>query len=152
MNPQERLQNAFTAAREGRHEEALREYIWFHDHALELEPALYGVRLSFALAYWVELAQEYPAARIALVAIRDRKSQLLLSDQRNRETFRDVASINHYLQDDALTAQVFASLDRADTTFAHQCAEDALPALVDSKRFELARRYMAPPVQGDGRT
>jgi hypothetical protein len=75
MNPQIRLQNAFTAAGEGRHEEALREYIWFHDHALELEPALYGVRLSFALAYWVELAQDYPAARTALEGIRDRTVQ-----------------------------------------------------------------------------
>lgn len=101
---------------------------WFHDHALELEPALYGVRLSFALAYWVDLAQEYPAARTSLGAIRDRKVQMLLSGQRNRETFHDVASINYYLADEPLTAQVFAKLDRADFTFANQCVDAALPA------------------------
>ena len=145
MNPHDRLQNALTAAKEGRYEEALREYVWFHNHALELEPALYGVRLSFALAYWVELAQDYPAARTRLEEIRDRKIQTLLSGQGNRETFHDVSSINYYLADESLTARVFAQLDGDCASLAKQCSDTALPALVNAKRFELARRYVTDP-------
>ena len=34
---------------QGKHKEALERYIWFHEHSLEHEPSMYGVRLSFAL-------------------------------------------------------------------------------------------------------
>lgn len=40
MTAQERLHVAHLAAIEGKHEEALTEYIWFHDHALEEQPSL----------------------------------------------------------------------------------------------------------------
>ena len=145
MNPHERLQSAFNAACEGRHEEALREYIWFHDHALEHEPALYGVRTSFALAYWVELAQVYPEAKTALEEIRDRKVGMLLSGQGDRRTFYDVASINYYLVDEPRTAEVFATLDKTHPALANQCSDAALPALVGSKLFALARQYVPEP-------
>ena len=46
MDVRERYQQAQEAARDGRHEEALREYLWFHEHALEHEPAMYEVRLG----------------------------------------------------------------------------------------------------------
>lgn len=60
MTASERLKVARAATREGNHETALRELIWFHDHSLEEDPALCGVRLSFALSYWMEVAQVYP--------------------------------------------------------------------------------------------
>ncbi|ATQ77529.1 hypothetical protein CR152_25770 [Massilia violaceinigra] len=70
MNAQERLLKADEAAREGRHEVASQEFIWFHHHALDEEPSLYGVRLFFAPSYWNELGQVYPKALDALHAIR----------------------------------------------------------------------------------
>lgn len=36
------------------------EFVWFHEHALEVDRAYRGVRLSFALAFWLELAEQYP--------------------------------------------------------------------------------------------
>ena len=47
MSAKERYKNVQAAVREGRYEEALREQIWFHDHALEEQRSLYGVRLSY---------------------------------------------------------------------------------------------------------
>ena len=129
QTPLDRLHAALSAADAGRHEEALQEYIWFHEHALELEPALYGVRRSFALAYWADLGKRYPAARDALVDTRDRKVASLRLGLRFRDSFRDVAAINHYLVDPACTANLFATLANTDDAFACQCAVDALPAL-----------------------
>jgi menaquinone-dependent protoporphyrinogen IX oxidase len=66
MNAQDRLHAAQRAVREGRYEEALSEFVRFHEHALEELPSLYGVRLSFALSYWAHLAEVYPKARVVL--------------------------------------------------------------------------------------
>lgn len=74
MNAKERYKNAHEAARDGRYEEALREHIWFHDHALAKQPSLYGVRLSYALADWVDFGKVYPPALAALQAVRDAKT------------------------------------------------------------------------------
>jgi hypothetical protein len=38
--------------RQGKHQEALDRFIWFHEHALENDRGMTGVRLSFALSYW----------------------------------------------------------------------------------------------------
>ena len=53
MDPGEILSRGRAAALEGRHEDALRDFAWFHEHALEHDMAYYGVRLSFALGYWM---------------------------------------------------------------------------------------------------
>src|SRR5213078_5135076 len=88
--PDQRLKQAVAASRAGRYEEALRGYIWFHEHALEHDRAFYGVRLSFALAYWMELALAYPPALAALQAVRDQKIELLRTGRGDREAFHDV--------------------------------------------------------------
>jgi hypothetical protein len=54
-DPRAALQEAAMSAKQGNYEEALRDHLWFHEHALEQVPALAGVRLSFALAAWVKL-------------------------------------------------------------------------------------------------
>ena len=46
--------------RQQRYAEALERFLWFHDHALEHNPGMAGVRLSFALSYWKNLGDVYP--------------------------------------------------------------------------------------------
>lgn len=145
MDPRERLQRGQEAAAAGRYEEALRDYIWFHEHALEHEPSLYGVRLSFALWYWMELANEYPEARTALKRIRDVKTARLLNAEANRDLFHDVESINERLQNEEATYELFSALDRAQPEFAAVCADLAMPAIVKAEDFEMARRYTPSP-------
>lgn len=82
------------AAQEGRFSEALSEYIWFHEHALEERPSLHGVRLSFALGYWLELAEQYPPARAALQSVLDEKTARLERGDQDWELFNDVTAIN----------------------------------------------------------
>jgi hypothetical protein len=146
MNAQQRLHAARLAAAEGRHEEALREYVWFHEHALQEEPSLYGVRLSFALSYWHELAQVYPPADQALRAIGDRKTKLVESGRTNRELFHDVEAINQYLGLSQDTVRLFNLIDTKHPAFAGECASLALEALVEARQFDLAAKYLTDPV------
>ena len=144
MDPRARLTAGQVAAREGRYEEALREYAWFHDHALEHQQSLYGVRLSFALSYWMDLAKDYPEARRKLEEIRDRKTEELVSGSGDRELFHDVRSINYYLGEEDKTYKLFITmLDRAPL-LAPTCAGLAMEAIVKAGDFVLAERYCDP--------
>src|SRR5262245_62591983 len=91
-DPQQVLEEARDLAAQGRYEEALQKHLWFHENALKYDPDLSAVRLSFALGYWVELGEEYPKAREALVAIRDRGDQALRAGDRSFELFHEVAA------------------------------------------------------------
>jgi len=66
IDPRQVLDSARDNARNGRHAEALEDFIWFHDNALKHAPNLRGVRSSFALLYWHDLARGYPPAGAAL--------------------------------------------------------------------------------------
>ena len=144
-DPRERLGKAQLAAAEGRHQEALNGYIWFHNHALRQRPSLYGVRLSFALWYWVELAKAYPKARRALERIRSRKAATLRNGKGTRDLFHDVVAINEFLKNEGGTYRLFRRLDSMRPAMAASCARLALPALLHARDFELARRYLGDP-------
>jgi hypothetical protein len=145
MNASERLQAGRTATYEERFEEALGHFLWFHDHALEEDAAFSGVRLSFALAYWLELAEKYAPAMDAFRARRDAKIAILQAGQLNRSLFHDVEAMNERLDEDETTATLFALIHAQSPEFARECARIALPMLVRTKRFDLAREYMPDP-------
>lgn len=60
IDPMVRLDAGRAAAKAGRYAEALAEYQWFHEESLAIEPAVYGVRLSYALSDWAKLGESYP--------------------------------------------------------------------------------------------
>lgn len=98
-------------AQEGDHAGALERHEWFHAHALEHQPAYYGVRLSFALSSWVELGHKYPPALKALKRIRDRDSDRLRAGLINDELFHDVVSINRVLNEDEQSLTLFRKIE-----------------------------------------
>jgi hypothetical protein len=145
MDPRDRLTKAQAAADAGDYETALSEYVWFHNHALEYRPSLYGVRVSFALSYWKNLGDVYPPALLALRTIRGDKTATLLRGEKDRELFHDVASINEYLGEERSTYELFRTLDQTAPAFARQCFTLAVDAIVAAKDFELAARYAPDP-------
>lgn len=134
--------------REGKYQEALEKHIWFHDHAAKYTPMLGGVRLSYALADWVELGKKYPPALTALRDIRDKKTARLLEGSAKRKLFFDVVSINEYLREPGATVGLFAALDAAHPEFAAEVNDVAERALVDAGEFALARKYLGDPMRG----
>jgi hypothetical protein len=133
-------------ARQGKNEEALERFLWFHDHALEHEPAMYGVRLSFALSSWKELADSYPPALIAMKKTRDDKTILLENRKGSTDLFHDVVSLNQTLGDDDKTIVLFRRLDQEQKGLAAQCWDMAKDAVIKAKAYDLARKYIGNPV------
>jgi hypothetical protein len=147
MDAHERLHRGLEAATNGRYAEALREYKWFHESALKHRPSLYGVRLSFALWYWTELAAKYPKAGHELDKIRLSKTKRLLKGELDRVLFHDVEAINERLKRHTDTYELFAKLEAKNPEFAARCASVALPAIVKSGDFAMARRYTPSPLE-----
>ncbi len=145
MDPTEALTRARTAAAAGRHAEALRDLLWFHEHALDHQPSLYGVRLSFALGAWKELADTYPPAKRALLATKRRGEARFASGEGSRHLFHDIVAINRELGLAADTYALFRRVRQADAALARQCADLALEAIVEAKDFELAAAYLPHP-------
>ena len=145
MNAHERLQAGRAATYEGRFEEALLQFLWFHDHALQEDPAFAGVRLSFALGYWLELAEQYAPALEAFRARRDAKVAILRAGQLDRSLFHDVEAMSERLQEDEITASLFVLLHERSPDFARACSRIAVPMLVRTRHFALAKEYMPEP-------
>ncbi len=142
IDPDVVLDEAKDLARQGRFEEALEKHVWFHDHALEHCPAMSGVRLSFALGHWVRLGDQYPPARQALAAIRDRKAAAVRAGEWSWELFQDVAAINNYLREESETGALFLDLHRADRSRAAQFYAKAEAGLVAQRQFAVCSAYI----------
>jgi hypothetical protein len=145
MTAQERLQAARQAAIEGRHEEALEGLLWFHHHALEEDPSLRGVRLSYALSYWSELAKTYPPALQALKDLREQKAQVLLHGEGDRAVFYDVKAIDERLGDSRATYELYLALAAHWPELAAACTQSALPAIAALRDYALADRLRPDP-------
>ena len=145
MKARERLQAGRAATYDGRYEDALAHFLWYHDHALSEDRALSGVRLSFALGYWEELGEKYPPAMEVFRGRRDAKVAILRAGQLDRGLFHDVEAMSERLNEDEVTAELFAMLHERWPDFAEACKRIAVPMLVRSKRYVLARQYMPEP-------
>lgn len=145
MTAHERLNAARMAAIEGRHEDALREFIWFHHHALDERPSLAGVRLSYALYYWLDLGQAYPPALQALEEVREQKAQALLRGDGDRNLFLDVSAIDGVKGDSRATHALYLALAERQPALAAECAQLALPAIVAARDYQLADQLRHDP-------
>jgi len=132
---------------QGKNEEALERFLWFHDHALEHEPAMYGVRLSFALMYWKELGDSYPPALTAMKKTRDDKTILLENQKGNPNLFHDVMSLNETLGDDDKTIMLFRRLDQEQKDLAAQCWDMAKTPIIKAKAYDLIKKHIGNPVR-----
>lgn len=144
---QKYLSDTVTMTQEGKHEEALKRHIWFHDHSLEHDQAMYGVRLSFALGYWKELGEVYPPAKAALIETRDRKAKAILDGENNLHLFHDVIALNRTLGDQDMSVSLFEQVDQKQPEAAKTYWDVAKDAVIGAKRYDLAQKYMGNPIQ-----
>lgn len=128
----------------GRYAEALAKHVWFHHHSLSYERSLYGVRLSFALGYWMDLARKYPPALKALTRTRDAAGVQIRQGNATRDMFHDFSSINEELNEETSTVELFLWLDQNDADFARAAYDIAEPALIESKNYKVCGKYIDP--------
>ena len=112
---------------------------------MKIAPSLKGVRLSFALSHWYELAEKYRPALVAMEQARDMAAADVLTARSTRPSFQDLAALNRRLGQEAHTLELFETLDREQPQAADKVFDLAQPALIKGKAFELANRYVDPP-------
>jgi len=144
-DPRKVLREARQLVKSEQYAAALEKYTWFHNHALDFDGALAGVRLSYAILEWVDLGEVYPPAREALERVRDAKTESLTQGTYDVRLFHDVASINRAFGHVERTRDLFKTIADADRSVAEKFFRIALESLVDTKEFSLARSFMPDP-------
>ena len=141
-DPHAILNEARADYRAGEYANALVKHEWFHEEALSIEPALSGVRLSFALHDWYELAKQYPPAMQSLAAARDRARQQVLSNQDAFRPFSDYNAICKRLGEWHKTVELFVLLDSENPGHAARVYGVAQDALVKDQQYDLCGKYI----------
>ena len=139
---QRALEDARKYAASGDYANALERVEWYHKNSLAIDPALYGVRLSFALSDWRELAAKYPPALEALKRTRAEGTKTLEAGTGSPELFDDVRAINEQLNESSATVALFKSLDASHPKLATECFRTADKSLIEAKEFDLFLRYV----------
>jgi hypothetical protein len=144
-DPQVILNEAETDAKAGRYQEALAKHVWFHQHALEHRPSLYGVRLTTALLSWHDLGKAYVPAMKKLEEARDAAANVVIGrDDDILEAFQEMRAINEQIGQEEKTVATFVTLDKQWPEKAKKVYEYAEPALVKAKEFALCGKYLEP--------
>ncbi len=130
-------QEAKDLAKSGQYEPALQRHLWYHNHALEYDPNQRGVRLSFALADWVELGRKYPKAKQALLEIRDGNTRKLVEARGSSQLFKDLAAINREYASEDATYALFKTLWERDPALARRCYNLVEDLLVKKREYAL---------------
>jgi hypothetical protein len=128
----------------GHYEDALAKQLWFHHDALKVEPAMYGVRLSFALSDWKQLADVYPPAKVKLIEARDEAEKKVTNGENLVPSFHDVASINSVLGEHQRMVALFKTLETKDAASAAQVFDLARPDLIKAGEIQLCGKYVDP--------
>jgi hypothetical protein len=132
----------------GRYDNALAKHLWFHENALKLDPALSGVRLSFAISDWEKLGAVYPPALEKLKAIRDEAGKAVRESVEYRQAFIDFESFNRDwigdVNEDNKTKELFIWLDANKPNVATNVYDVAQRVLVAAKEFHLCGKYINP--------
>jgi hypothetical protein len=127
-----------------KYQTALEKHVWFHKNALKFNQGMYGVRLSYAIAEWIELGRVYPPALSALQKIRDDSCSEIKSGRGDFYLFNDISSINEYLHDEDKTALLFVFLKENNANLAKQVYPLAQSSLIQAKKYSICNEYISP--------
>jgi len=141
-DPEKIRSEARADAKAQRYEDALAKHVWYHRNALKYEPALSGVRLSFALSDWHELGKAYPPALVKLKEIRDEAAKNVTNGKHVRQSFQDLAAINRTVGEESRTKEIFILLDAQNADAAKEVFDLAQPALINAKEYKLCGKYI----------
>ena len=130
----------------GEFDKALEKHLWFHE-ASRKSPGMGGVRLSFALESWVDLAKKYSPAMDSLVHLRDGYKNTLLEGNGTFDNFHDLFAINQYLENGGDTYSVFMKLHENYPEQAKSYYHVVEDIVVDKKRYDICAAYIADPMK-----
>ena len=121
--------------RVGQFAASLEKFEWFFEKS-RYERGMGGVRLSFALGYWMELASVYPPAMTAFLALRDRTESRCRNSRGEFKAFHELSALNRYLDSDDRTVDLFLEIARTNQDAAKSIYHVAEPLLVERGLYE----------------
>jgi tetratricopeptide (TPR) repeat protein len=140
------LNEARKLASEGKYEEALKKHLWFYEESKN-SPGMGGVRLSYALDEWLELADKYPPAKKALIETRDKNESLILEGKGNFNNFHDLSSINRVLGEKEKTLELFRKVHKTQPELAVFLFIVAKDLLVENKEYKICGEYIKDSIK-----
>ena len=135
------LDEAVAAIEAEEYEEALEKFIWFHDASRGVA-GLGGVRSSFALGFWIDLAARFPPAFEAFVQLRDKTEQKCRDLGGDYTSFSEVASLNLYLNQVKRTADLFLEIARDFPEKAERLYKSAEESLIAEEMYQECAPYL----------
>ena len=139
-DPMKRQQLGDELARQGKHAEALEQYLWCFDHGNEHGMGYFGVRLSFLLSSIAQLGQKYPPALTALRERRDRTVAAVLEGKADTLTALDISALNRELHEPERTLELYDQLGRDKTKgnapLRTMLFNQVLDALIAAQRYQ----------------
>lgn len=149
VDPSEILREAIAHRKKGEYEAALEKHIWLHDHALEIDSAYSGVRLSYNLMEWASLGKKHPSSKAALIE----QSEVAKATVKNGvgpafNAFHDFSSICSYLEIPEGPVALFEWLDINAPEKATKVFSLAFPDLLEAREYSLIGKYLDVPKRG----
>lgn len=142
VDPRQYLERARASAMSGDFSNALYNYEYFFDHALDEDPhSLYGVRLSYCLSEWVRLGKEYPEAHKRLEKKKENTRALLL-ETKQPELFHDYETICEHLGKEEESMEFFLFLHETEPKLATTVVRFIWDRLVTSKNWNACLAYL----------
>ena len=141
------LRDAQLAHKAGDFINALNFYEFFFNHALDDDPyALYGVRLSYCLDGWGELALIFPGAKQRL----EQKQNELLNhylSQKNVEVFHDYYCVSKVLNKHKEALNTFCELFSTQPKSAERLVKYVWDDLIVAKKWQVCSDLLTQPSQ-----
>lgn len=126
----------------GRYAQVAAYHRWYFTHALGIDQAHSGVRLSFQLSAWRALGELYPPALQDMREARDAAAaQVRAGGPAQREAVRDLVSLEEHLADPSGSAATALWLQMHRPADLPAFVSRALPALVAAGNASLAMQH-----------
>lgn len=139
-DPMKRQSLGKELARQGKHAEALKHYLWCFDHGNEHHLGYAGVRLSFLLSDISRLGRDYPPALAALRERRDRAAEAVLGGTGTFQNAMEVGALNSELGENDRTLAVYDQLAKANSPRNQELLQamfsEVLDLLLAAKRYQ----------------
>ncbi|MBK6896775.1 MAG: hypothetical protein IPH06_09305 [Alphaproteobacteria bacterium] len=145
-NPSEAIKTARNYFKEKNYPAALERYKWFFENSIIIDRAYIGVRLSYCLDEWADLAKVYPLAMDTLV---EQKNIALnnFNKTNSADSFNDYASICEYLQCSEEAVMVFKNIHNINSALSKKIFRSVSDALLRNKEWNICREYIGNGLQ-----